>query len=74
MQNNLLFIEASAKTASNIEKMFINSASQVYDKVRKGELVLGEDVGADAQGVAALAKIANNKNQKRPEPEDTGCC
>jgi Ras-related protein Rab-2A len=39
-EHGLLFMEASAKTALNVEAAFLQSAQQIYDKWQRGELVL----------------------------------
>jgi len=39
-QNGLVFLEASAKTAHNVDQAFVNSAKTIYDKVENGQLQL----------------------------------
>eukprot|EP00029_Vermamoeba_vermiformis_P002192 TRINITY_DN12575_c0_g1_i1.p1 TRINITY_DN12575_c0_g1~~TRINITY_DN12575_c0_g1_i1.p1 ORF type:complete len:217 (-),score=84.83 TRINITY_DN12575_c0_g1_i1:66-716(-) len=41
-EHGLLFMEASAKTALNVEAAFLQSAQQIYDKWQRGEVVLSD--------------------------------
>ncbi len=41
-ENGLLFMEASAKTALNVEAAFLESAQSIYDKWQRGEVVLSD--------------------------------
>eukprot|EP01132_Coremiostelium_polycephalum_P004582 gene4582-5719_t len=36
-ENGLIFLETSAKTASNVEEAFINTAKEIYQKIQKGD-------------------------------------
>lgn len=35
-EHDLIFIETSAKTASNVEEAFIGTAREIYEKIQKG--------------------------------------
>lgn len=39
-KNGLVYLEASAKTAHNVDQAFLNSAKTIYDKVEKGHFDL----------------------------------
>ena len=47
--NNLLFIETSAKTADHVETAFLDTATQIYNKVEKGEIDISSEVGSSHQ-------------------------
>ena len=42
--NGLLFIETSAKTADHVENAFLDTATQIYNKVEKGEIDISSEV------------------------------
>jgi len=46
-EHGLLFMEASAKTASNVEEAFITTATTIYNKIKQGEL----DVSNETYGI-----------------------
>ena len=67
-ENNLLFVEASAKTSSNVEEAFNDTALAIYAKVREGSL----DVSSEKSGVRMGPTGANNS---RPLPSaKKECC
>lgn len=35
-ENGLMFMETSAKTASNVDEAFLETARRIYDKVKRG--------------------------------------
>lgn len=43
--NGLLFVETSAKTADHVENAFLETATQIYNKVEKGEIDITSEVG-----------------------------
>eukprot|EP01113_Clastostelium_recurvatum_P042628 TRINITY_DN691_c0_g1_i1.p1 TRINITY_DN691_c0_g1~~TRINITY_DN691_c0_g1_i1.p1 ORF type:complete len:231 (+),score=40.09 TRINITY_DN691_c0_g1_i1:52-693(+) len=45
--NNLLFVETSAKTAANVEDAFLLSATKIHQKIQRGEF----DVNNEAYGI-----------------------
>ena len=46
-EHGLVFMETSAKTAHNVEEAFINTASNIYNKIEKGVL----DVSNESYGI-----------------------
>ena len=54
-ENNLLFVEASAKTSSNVEEAFNDTAQAIYAKVREGSL----DITSETSGVRMGPSAAN---------------
>jgi hypothetical protein len=52
-ENNLEFMEVSAKTGANVEEVFLRTAQQIYDKVLNKEIDItneqfGVKVGTDS--------------------------
>jgi Ras-related protein Rab-2A len=46
-ENNLIFLETSAKTAANVEEAFVQTAGRIYNNIQKGLL----DISNDAYGI-----------------------
>ncbi|CAI0459400.1 unnamed protein product [Linum tenue] len=46
-ENGLVFMEASAKTAQNVEEAFINTAGKIYKKIEDGVL----DISNESYGI-----------------------
>ena len=46
-EHGLLFMEASAKTANNVEEAFITTATTIYNKIKQGVL----DVSNETYGI-----------------------
>lgn len=46
-ENNLIFLETSAKTAANVEEAFVQTAQRIYNNIQKGLL----DISNDAYGI-----------------------
>jgi len=44
-KNNLIFLETSAKTAENVEKAFVQTATSIYNNIKKGVYDLKKEVG-----------------------------
>ncbi|OMJ19257.1 Ras-related protein Rab-2A [Smittium culicis] len=43
-ENGLFFIETSAKTSSNVEEAFIQTAEDIYEKIQNGIIDITNDV------------------------------
>lgn len=43
-ENGLFFMEASAKSAENVEEAFVKTAETIYKKIQKGEIDLSSEV------------------------------
>ena len=43
--NKLIFLETSAKTAENVEKAFVQTATNIYNNIKKGVYDLKKEVG-----------------------------
>ncbi|XP_017748965.1 PREDICTED: ras-related protein Rab-2A [Rhinopithecus bieti] len=46
-EHGLIFMETSAKTASNVEEAFINTAKEIYEKIQEGVF----DINNEANGI-----------------------
>ena len=44
-KNGLIFLETSAKTAENVEKAFVETATSIYNNIKKGVYDLKKEVG-----------------------------
>lgn len=75
-ENGLVFMETSAKTATNVEEAFINTANVIYEKIQEGVF----DINNEANGI----KIGPQHSPTSPgglagtggqgNPQDRGCC
>ncbi|KAL6518782.1 Ras-related protein RABB1b [Orobanche hederae] len=71
-ENGLLFLEASARTAKNVEEAFTNTASQILQKIQEGVF----DVSNEASGI----KVGYGRSQGPASGRDGtiaqggGCC
>ncbi|KAH8863320.1 Ras-related protein Rab-2 [Schistosoma japonicum] len=77
-ENNLLFLETSAKTGANVEQAFSTTARAIYERLQQGLL----DINNDANGVKLGPQQLNNQqaNSYGPVGSDTAsnlrrrCC
>jgi len=66
--NGLLFIETSAKTADHVETAFLDTATQIYNKVEKGEIDISSEVVLldQAYGVKPGNLSVSSKSRSQP--------
>lgn len=64
--NGLLFLEASAKTATNVEEAFVKTAEAIHHKIEAGEC----DLSAELSGIKVGALAASNPRKEKPG----SCC
>merc|ERR1711988_1345823 len=70
-QHGLIFLETSAKTASNVEEAFINTAKKIYDKIQQGVF----DVSNESFGIkVGIAASQSSVYASKPEQKQGGCC
>jgi hypothetical protein len=43
-ENNMIFLETSAKTALNVEEAFNKTANIIYDKIKQGQIDVNNEV------------------------------
>lgn len=43
-EHGLVFMETSAKTATNVEEAFINTAKEIYEKIQEGVFDINNEV------------------------------
>eukprot|EP00919_Chromeraceae_sp_WS-2016_P047957 GHVR01113599.1.p1 GENE.GHVR01113599.1~~GHVR01113599.1.p1 ORF type:complete len:100 (+),score=14.14 GHVR01113599.1:319-618(+) len=71
-EHNLIFLETSAKTASNVEEAFIYTARKIYENIQAGVY----DLSSDAHGI----KFGPSSQYSPPDPsrdgdrQNSGCC
>ncbi|KAF6213606.1 hypothetical protein GE061_011327 [Apolygus lucorum] len=73
-EHGLIFMETSAKTASNVEEAFINTAKEIYGKIREGVF----DISNEANGIKLGVQQSPSANSLSPTTksfyQNTGCC
>lgn len=65
----MLFFETSAKTANNVYEMFLKSANQVSEKVKKGIIDPSNQIYGVKLGWNYYQNILDKKNKKKKK-----CC
>lgn len=70
--NNLLFLEASAKTGFNVDNVFVMTAREIINRIKSGQMQLGEKDGvkmmdSKSDRVSGLPSSNGAKDKK-------GCC
>jgi len=73
-EHGLLFIEASAKTAANVEEAFIQTAKKIYEKIQKGQLDVTNETYGIKLGAPMLKKSQTGAPGGRSESQAGGCC
>eukprot|EP01017_Pseudomicrothorax_dubius_P038154 TRINITY_DN5679_c0_g2_i6.p1 TRINITY_DN5679_c0_g2~~TRINITY_DN5679_c0_g2_i6.p1 ORF type:complete len:223 (+),score=59.83 TRINITY_DN5679_c0_g2_i6:67-735(+) len=78
-ENDLIFLETSAKTAMNVEESFLRTAREIYDKVSRGKIDVtnesnGIKVGNELGGRPAASNTVSINGAQKPPEQKTGCC
>ncbi|XP_010581198.1 PREDICTED: ras-related protein Rab-2A isoform X1 [Haliaeetus leucocephalus] len=63
-EHGLIFMETSAKTASNVEEAFINTAKEIYEKIQEGVFDINNEVTFSTLNTFCLLNVQNS-----PSPE-----
>lgn len=53
-EHGLIFMETSAKTATNVEEAFINTAKEIYEKIQEGVFDINNEVGKSISSASTL--------------------
>ncbi|RZC54695.1 hypothetical protein C5167_013547 [Papaver somniferum] len=74
-ENGLIFMEASAKTAQNVDEAFISTASMIYKKTQDGVIDVSNDesYGVIKVGYGGGVLGASGANNGSPS-QGGGCC
>lgn len=73
-ENGLYFMEASAKTAENVEAIFIETARHIYEKVESGEFDVNNENSGIKLGPQAQIYRNNNGGSTGTTQGGSGCC
>jgi Ras-related protein Rab-2A len=82
-ENGLLFIETSAKTATNVDSAFTSVADTIYRKIENGTIDLkneafGIKLGSEATGAAAAdgsgGRVTADGASASASSAGSGCC
>jgi len=65
-ENNLIFLETSAKTGENVEDAFLRTAQLILQSVEEGNVELNSEAGIHKRGTVATP-------DKQQPQENTGC-
>ncbi|KAF7246304.1 Ras-related protein Rab-2A [Varanus komodoensis] len=67
-EHGLIFMETSAKTASNVEEAFINTAKEIYEKIQEGVFDINNEqlpsnfMEINCQHITATSFMASNSS------------
>jgi Ras-related protein Rab-2A len=77
-ENNLIFLETSAKTAANVEDAFVQTAQKIYGNIQKGVIDVTNEAYGIKLGPAAGGSASGGRGvelpTKPPESGGSGCC
>ncbi|KAM9069987.1 ras-related protein Rab-2B isoform X3 [Sminthopsis crassicaudata] len=77
-EHGLIFMETSAKTASNVEEAFINTAKEIYRKIQQGLFDVNNEANGIKIGPQQPASASSGPSSYQRNYEGTGdsssCC
>jgi len=83
-ENGLIFMETSAKTAYNVEDVFLKTSSMIYENIDRGVYDLSSDKSGIRVGNESFAvqgskeggskKLGGDGNGKNGGEKSGGCC
>lgn len=68
-ENDLIFLETSAKTGENVEESFLKCAKTILAKIETGEI----DVESPSSGIQFSDQAIRNNIQNRQKASSSGC-
>jgi Ras-related protein Rab-2A len=71
-EHGLIFFETSAKTASNVEEAFLQTANKIYEKLQSGVYDLGNEGSGIKVGQPAAASSTVNLAAEQNKQQSTG--
>jgi len=72
-EHNLIFIETSAKTASNIEEAFVRTAQHIYQRIQSGTFDISNESSGIKLGPMQTPTDLTKKGDT-PAKQEEGCC
>eukprot|EP00055_Hartaetosiga_balthica_P005009 m.14019 g.14019 ORF g.14019 m.14019 type:complete len:218 (+) comp4241_c0_seq1:51-704(+) len=76
--HNLMFLETSAKTSSNVEDAFTSTASRIYEKIQKNIFDASNEMDGIKIGPqfsdSSSTTIRPDKKSGKSTNEESGCC
>ncbi|CAM9486019.1 ras-related protein Rab-2A [Petromyzon marinus] len=73
-EHGLVFMETSAKTASNVEEAFINTAKEIYEKIQEGVFDINNEANGIKIGPQHAASSPGMASSQNRQQQDGGCC
>uniref|UniRef100_H3AX48 RAB2A, member RAS onco family n=1 Tax=Latimeria chalumnae TaxID=7897 RepID=H3AX48_LATCH len=73
-EHGLIFMETSAKTASNVEEAFINTAKEIYEKIQEGVFDINNEANGIKIGPQHAATNASFTSTPGGQQAAGGCC
>jgi GTPase SAR1 family protein len=64
-ENNLVYVETSAKTGKNVEDAFLSTATKISEKIKNGEI--------DPNSVESGIQVSGSENSVTSTPPQGGC-
>ncbi|XP_057574604.1 ras-related protein Rab-2A-like [Hippopotamus amphibius kiboko] len=73
-EHGLIFMETSAKAASNVEEAFINTAKEIYEKTQEGVFDINNEANGIKIGPQHAAANATHRGSQGGQQAGGGCC
>ncbi|XP_036699173.1 ras-related protein Rab-2A-like isoform X2 [Balaenoptera musculus] len=73
-EHGLIFMETSAKTASNVEEAFINTAKEIYEKIQEGVFDINNEANGIKIGPQHAATNATRAGSRGGQQAGESCC
>lgn len=71
--NDLIFLETSAKTAKNVEEAFVSTASKIYSNIESGIYDVTNEAHGIKVGVTSSPQVPGAYGQDQQQ-NNKGCC